>query len=99
MSGRTLALIIIFSVVGIMTLIFIEAHHNDASREYNTSKELVYPVLHDDLKDCKFYSVTNAKWQNMYIVRCPNSVTTATFKNGKHTYHSTTISGNPEGRK
>ena len=49
------------------------------SPNYNS---LSMPVLPDELKDCKFYYVSNGG-VSMRIVRCPNSTTSTTYQDGK----------------
>lgn len=39
------------------------------------------PVLPDELKDCKFYYVSNGG-PYMRVVRCPNSSTSTTYTSG-----------------
>lgn len=34
-----------------------------------------YPVLPEDLKDCKFYNITKGNGSYILVVRCPNSST------------------------
>ena len=47
-------------------------------------EEQHYPVLPDDLKDCKFYEISNGG-STIKVVRCPNSQTSTTWtqSNGK----------------
>lgn len=42
------------------------------------SKELNFPVLPVELKDCKFYMVRDGLGNVLSVVRCPNSSTSAT---------------------
>ena len=50
------------------------------------------PVLPDELKDCKFYFVSNSEVR-MRIVRCPNSATSTTYTSGKTTRTDVVIDG------
>lgn len=50
------------------------------------------PVLPDELKDCKFYHVSNGEI-SMRIVRCPNSATSTTYTSGKTTRTDVVIDG------
>lgn len=50
------------------------------------------PVLPDELKDCKFYHVSNGEVR-MRIVRCPNSATSTTYTSGKTTRTDVIIDG------
>ena len=50
------------------------------------------PVLPDELKDCKFYYVSNGD-RGMRVVRCPNSTTSTTYTSGKTTRTDVVIDG------
>lgn len=50
------------------------------------------PVLPDELKDCKFYLVSNGPI-SMRVVRCPNSATSTTYTSGKTTRTDVVIDG------
>jgi len=50
-----------------------------------------YPVLPDDLKDCKFYSVSDGV-ANITVARCSNSITTVKT-GGKNSKTTITIDG------
>ena len=51
-----------------------------------------YPVVPDDLKECKFYSLVGER-NSIQVVRCPNSTTSATYIEGKATKTTVTIDG------
>lgn len=53
---------------------------------------LSMPVLPDELKDCKFYWITNGDI-TMRVVRCPNSTTSTTYTSGKTTKTDVIIDG------
>ena len=49
----------------------------------NSYREVVFPVLPDELKDCKFFSITNTSGENLQVVRCPNSSVSTSYIRGK----------------
>lgn len=57
-----------------------------------SANEVSYPVLPDELKDCKFFRVDNGGFP-IRVVRCPNSTTSATFQSGKTTKTTVVIDG------
>jgi len=54
--------------------------HSDETSQYS-----VPPAL----KDCQIYGVNSDTRSDLVVVRCPNSSTTTTFKEGKQTRHVT----------
>jgi hypothetical protein len=52
---------------------------------------LDYPVP-EELKDCAFYKLTNGA-DAIKVVRCPNSTTSVTYRDGKHDQTSVVIDG------
>lgn len=42
-----------------------------------------YTVMPQGLRDCKVYTITNDSGGRLYVVRCPNSDTSTTYKSGK----------------
>lgn len=59
----------------------------------NGYEQLTYPVVPDELKDCKFYSISNSSGGNLRVVRCPNSQTSTTYSTGKTQTTSVVIDG------
>lgn len=59
------------------------------SPNYNS---LSMPVLPDELKDCKFYIVTDGI-RELRVVRCPNSTTSTTYSSGKTSRTDVVIDG------
>jgi hypothetical protein len=55
----------------------------------NKYSTMNFPIIPDELKDCKFYNVQNEKGQSVNVVRCPNSATSTTYQVGKT--RSTTV--------
>lgn len=55
-------------------------------------ESMTLPVLPDELKDCKFYYVTDGSVR-MRVVRCPLSVTSTTYTSGKTTRTDVVIDG------
>ena len=54
-----------------------------------------FPVLPEELKDCKFFRVSNGTY-TINVVRCPNSDTGTTYMEGKvRRYVTTTDRGEP----
>jgi hypothetical protein len=51
-----------------------------------------YPVLPEELKDCKFFRITDGEGSNITVARCPNSTTTVR-KNDKSGTTSVIIDG------
>ena len=62
------------------------------SPQYRT---LDFPLLPEELKDCKFFVVSNGTAE-MRVVRCPNSSTTTQYRQGKVTRSLTTIDGDQQ---
>ena len=54
-------------------------------------KQLDYPVLPEELKDCKIFRINNSAGTFLYVVRCPNSSTSTTFHSGKSTTTTTVV--------
>lgn len=52
----------------------------------------IYPVLPDELKDCKFFIITDDSGGHITVARCPNSTTT-TRQNDKRGTTSVIIDG------
>ena len=46
-------------------------------------KEINYPILPEELRDCKFYSIDNGDGYYMKVVRCPHSDTSTSYREGK----------------
>ena len=46
-------------------------------------KQVKASVLPDELKDCSFFDVRADDGSNITIVRCPNSTTSANYRQGK----------------
>lgn len=42
-----------------------------------------YPVLPEELKDCRFFQITSGSGAYITVVRCPNSSTTTRYSYGK----------------
>lgn len=59
----------------------------------NGYSEKKFPVLPDELKDCRFFYITNDKGESLTVVRCPISVTTTAYRQGKSTRTSVVIDG------
>jgi hypothetical protein len=57
------------------------------------AETMTYEVLPDDLKDCKFYLLKNSSGDRIRVVRCPNSITSATYAQGKTTVNTVVIDG------
>lgn len=50
-------------------------------------------VLPEELKDCKVYSLTHNQMNWITVMRCPNSVTSTTYVEGKTTKSSIVVDG------
>lgn len=59
----------------------------------NGYKTYSFPILPDDLKDCKFYRVDNEEGESLNIVRCPLSVTSTEYRQGKTRQTTVVIDG------
>ena len=46
-------------------------------------EERSYPVLPPELKDCRFFNVSNELGESITVVRCPNSHVTVRYQKGK----------------
>lgn len=60
----------------------------------NSYESLSYPVLPEDLKDCKFYEVHSRGGSTLKIVRCPQSDVSMRYIEGKRTITSMTVEKN-----
>ena len=58
-----------------------------------SATEANYPVRPPELQDCKIYRLTNADGGSITVARCPNSTTTANYKNGKTSAATITVDG------
>lgn len=58
----------------------------------NSAKEIFFPVTPSELSDCKFYELEN-EVKRITVVRCPNSNTSANYKEGKTIYNSAVVEG------
>lgn len=58
-----------------------------------SATEADYPVRPPELQDCKIYSLINGNGERITIARCPNSTTTANYKNGKTSAATITVDG------
>lgn len=58
-----------------------------------SAEVLNFPVLPAELKDCKFYRVSDGNLYSLRIVRCPNSTTATTYSEGKTTSTTVVIDG------
>ena len=56
-----------------------------------SSNKVEYPVLHEDLKDCKFYTISRNGLGKVLVVRCPNSSTTTSYMDGKVSRNITVV--------
>lgn len=59
----------------------------------DSAREMSFPAAPEELSDCKFYYLTNSGGAGVTVVRCPNSATTTTRKEGKTTKTAVTIDG------
>lgn len=57
------------------------------------AKEVNWPVVPEELKDCKFFVLQDSSGAAIQIVRCPLSDTSVTYKQGKQTANTVTIDG------
>lgn len=58
---------------------------------WRSSNKVEYPVLHEDLKGCKFYTISRNGLGKVLVVRCPNSSTTASYMDGKVSRNITVV--------
>lgn len=49
------------------------------------AKQINFPVVPDELKDCKFFEVTDTNNFRITVARCPNSSTTVQMNNKART--------------
>ena len=59
----------------------------------DSATPVYFPSAPPELADCKFYDLSNKSGNHVRVVRCPNSVTTATYRQGKSTVSIVTIDG------
>lgn len=51
-----------------------------------------FPVMPKELSDCKIYWISG-KYRALYVVRCPNSTTSTTYRQGKTSATTVVIDG------
>lgn len=73
-----------------LSLIFAASFLTACSFEPHARTE-AFPVLPDDLKDCKFYNISNGNTM-LHVVRCPNS-SVSTQTSGKNPQNIIVIDG------
>ena len=49
----------------------------------NSAKEVIYPVMPPELKDCKIFVLDKEDGRSITVMRCPNSTTSSTYTEGK----------------
>ena len=49
----------------------------------NSAKEIIYPVLPPELKDCKIFYLTKESGSAITVMRCPNATTSTSYTAGK----------------
>jgi hypothetical protein len=54
------------------------------------ASQLDFPVLPDELKDCKFFYLRDGGGTNITVARCPNSATSV-LSSGKYKHQSIII--------
>jgi putative SOS response-associated peptidase YedK len=59
----------------------------------NSAKEVVYPVMPPELKDCKVYAISSESGRDITVMRCPNATTSTTYKEGKATRTTIVVDG------
>lgn len=52
--------------------------------------EMHFPAMPSELKDCKFFRLSNNSGDGLTVARCPNSTTVTTYPSGK-THRSTVV--------
>lgn len=72
------------------TIVLLSLVLSACSDSYNT---MDFPVVPEELKDCKFFSVSNSSGSHLKVVRCPNSQTSTTYIEGKVTKTTVVIDG------
>lgn len=58
-----------------------------------SAHEVIWPVVPDGLKDCKFYEITNSNGATIKVIRCPMSTTSIQYQSGKTTVNTVVIDG------
>lgn len=71
-------------LISVLFLIGCEKYTTEISGDY---------VLPEGLADCKIYRLQNDGGGQIKVVRCPNSDTSAEYKEGKFTRHTIVIDG------
>lgn len=59
----------------------------------NSAKEVLFPVLPQELKDCKVFFLTNEGGGALTVMRCPNATTSTSYTSGKSTVTSIVVDG------
>ena len=57
-----------------------------------SAKQVTFPVLPDELKDCTFHYISGGL-NGITVARCPNSTTSTTYRSGKTTRTTVVIDG------
>lgn len=58
-----------------------------------SAQEVVWPVLPEGLKDCKFYKLTDESGNVIRLARCPMSISALNYQSGKTYGNTITIDG------
>jgi hypothetical protein len=59
----------------------------------DSAKTLYFASMPSELKDCKTFYLTNTDGQRLTVMRCPNSITSATVPEGKSLATAVVIDG------
>lgn len=68
-------------IIAALLLTGCDSYTDDLSSRYDLPK---------GLEDCKVYRMTPSRGKDLYIVRCPNSVTGVSYRENKQNVSSTT---------
>ena len=49
----------------------------------NSAKEVIYPAMLPELKDCKVFYLTKESGSAITVMRCPNATTSTSYTSGK----------------
>lgn len=59
-------------------------------------EQMHYPVLPEELKDCRFFQITRGAGEYITVVRCPNSSTTTQYSSGKTKVQTVVVENSSE---
>ena len=77
---------IVLTIVAVFVLLMVKAitYVAEKSTPESTATQMNFPVLPEEMKDCKIYKIFSGEEnRQLIVVRCPESTTSTTYRSGK----------------